>query len=61
MTAPEMPQGTTPDVIPLLLGHPDPQTLLPPELGLAMQRFISGPQALAALQYGPEQGTRRLI
>jgi 2-aminoadipate transaminase len=61
MTSPEMPQGMAPDTIPLLFGHPDPRALFPPELRHSMQRFISGSQALAALQYGPEQGTRRLI
>jgi DNA-binding transcriptional MocR family regulator len=61
MTSPEMPQGTAPDVISLLLGHPDPQTLLPPQLREAMQVFIKGPEAFVALQYGPEQGTGRLI
>ena len=61
MTAPELPQGELPDTISLLLGHPDPQTLLPPELRDAMQRFIGGSQAATALQYGPEQGTRSLI
>lgn len=61
MTVPELPQGELPDTISLLLGHPDPQTLLPPELRDAMQRFIGGSQAATALQYGPEQGTRSLI
>ncbi len=61
MTASELPQGEQADTISLLFGHPDPQTLLPPELRDAMLRFIGGPQAPTALQYGPEHGTRSLI
>jgi DNA-binding transcriptional MocR family regulator len=49
------------NTISLLLGHPDPATLLTPELRNAMQRVISSPQAYTALQYGPEQGTQSLI
>src|SRR5207237_8903686 len=41
--------------------HPDPATLLTAEVRVAMQRVISAPQAYAALQYGPEQGTQSLI
>ena len=54
-------QGTAPDTISLLLGHPDPATLLTPELRTAMERVISSPQSYTALQYGPEQGTQSLI
>ena len=61
MTAPELPQGELAGTISLLLGHPDPRTLLPPELRDAMQQFIGGSQASTALQYGPEQGTQSLI
>jgi 2-aminoadipate transaminase len=61
MTAHDLPQGTTPGIIPLLLGHPDPETLLTPELREAMQRVISSPQAYVSLQYGPEQGARELV
>ena len=61
MTANDLPQGMTQNTISLLLGHPDPATLLTPEMRNAMQRVISSPQAYTALQYGPEQGTRGLI
>lgn len=61
MTAHDLPQGTSQNTISLLLGHPDPTTLLTPELHEAMQHTISAPQAYAALQYGPEQGTQNLI
>lgn len=61
MTATDLPQGIAPNTISLLLGHPDPATLLSPELRAAMERVISSPQALPALQYGPEQGTQALI
>jgi 2-aminoadipate transaminase len=61
MTTNDLPQGTTADSIPLMLGHPDPATLMTAELREAMQRFISSPQAYLALQYGPEQGARGLI
>lgn len=55
------PQGAEPGAISLLLGHPDPTTLLPPALLETMQRFIHSPQATTSLQYGPEQGTPDLI
>ena len=61
MTSNDLPQGMTQNTISLLLGHPDPATLLTPEMRNAMQRVISSPQAYAALQYGPEQGTQSLI
>src|SRR6266567_4723419 len=61
MTSTDMPQGMEENAISLLLGHPDPTTLLTPELQQTMQRFISSPQYVAALQYGPEQGTQSLI
>jgi len=61
MTAQDLPQGMTENTIPLMLGHPDPATLLTPELLHAMQRVISSPQVYTALQYGPEQGTQSLI
>src|SRR6266566_3613790 len=49
------------NTISLLLGHPDPTTLLTPELGNVMLSVVSSPQCITALQYGPEQGTRSLI
>jgi len=54
-------QGMLQNTISLLFGHPDPETLLPPELRHAMQHVVSSPQAYTALQYGPEQGTQSLI
>lgn len=61
MTSQDLPQGMAANTIPLLLGHPDPATLLTPELLHAMQRLLSSPQASTALQYGAEQGTQSLI
>ncbi len=61
MISPDVPQGGTPNTIPLLLGHPDPATLLTPELRQAMEQVISSPHSYAALQYGPEQGAQNLI
>jgi 2-aminoadipate transaminase len=61
MTAIDLPQGSAHNTISLTLGHPDPATLLTPELLSAMQQVVSSPQAYATLQYGPEQGTRSLI
>src|SRR5438128_4144255 len=61
MTANDLPQGMAPNTISLLFGHPDPATLLTPELHNAMQHVISSPQSYTALQYGPEQGTQSLI
>ncbi len=61
MDAFDLPQGVTENTISLLLGHPDPSTLLTAELRAAMQQVINHPQAYAALQYGSEQGTRGLI
>lgn len=56
-----LPQGTTPNTIALRLGHPDPTTLLTPDLREAMYQVISSPQAATALQYGTEQGAQSLI
>lgn len=61
MTVNDLPQGMTQNTISLLLGHPDPATLLTPEMRNVMQRVISSPQAYTALQYGSEQGTQSLI
>src|SRR2546423_14287856 len=61
MTTNDLPQGMLQNTISLLFGHPDPETLLPPELRHAMQHIISSPQAYTALQYGPEHGTQGLI
>ena len=61
MTTDNMPQGTTPNTIALMLGHPDPATLMPLELREAMMQMLSSPLAPIALQYGQEQGTPALI
>ncbi len=61
MTSTDLPQGMEENTISLLFGHPDPITLLTPELQLAMQHFVGSPQYTSSLQYGPEQGTRSLI
>ncbi|MGH2507593.1 MAG: PLP-dependent aminotransferase family protein [Ktedonobacteraceae bacterium] len=61
MTSNNVAQGTVPNTISLLLGHPDPAALLLPELREAMQRVIISPQASTMLQYGPEQGVQNLI
>src|SRR5258706_16293855 len=61
MTSHDLPQGMVPNTIALLFGHPDPTTLLTPELRDAMQRVISSPRVSIALQYGSEQGTQSLI
>src|SRR5215467_7306137 len=61
MISPDLPQGGAPNTIPLLFGHPDPATLLTPELRQAMERVISSPYSYAALQYGAEQGTQNLV
>ena len=61
MISNDLPQGMIENTISLTLGHPDPATLMTPELRDAMQHVISSPQAYTALQYGPEQGTQSLI
>src|SRR5947209_18714016 len=61
MASNDLAQGVAENTIPLMLGHPDPATLLTPELHNAMQQLLSSPQAYRALQYGPEQGTQSLI
>jgi DNA-binding transcriptional MocR family regulator len=61
MTLSHLPQGVAPNTIALRLGHPDPTTLLSPELRQAMYQLISSPQAASALQYGAEQGAQSLL
>lgn len=61
MTSPFAAQGLAPNIIPFSLGHPDPSTLLMPDLREAMKHVIDSPSAPDTLQYGPEQGTRGLI
>ncbi|HVO41974.1 MAG TPA: hypothetical protein VMT34_05100, partial [Aggregatilineales bacterium] len=60
MTAVDLPQGMTTNTISLLLGHPDPSTLMTPEMQEAIQSMLAS-QSYRALQYGPEQGTQGLI
>ncbi|MBX3064077.1 MAG: PLP-dependent aminotransferase family protein [Anaerolineae bacterium] len=55
------PQGTGANTISLLLGHPDPSTLMKPDLQTTIQQLLSQPQGLKALQYGSEQGAPTLI
>jgi DNA-binding transcriptional MocR family regulator len=61
MTTNDLPQGTAQNTISLLLGHPDPTTLMTPEFREAMHSALSQPQAYRSLQYGPEQGGQELI
>jgi len=61
MTSNELPQGMAQNTISLMLGHPDPETLLTPELRNTMEYVLSSPQAYTGLQYGPERGTQSLI
>jgi 2-aminoadipate transaminase len=56
----DFPQGAAPYTVALRLGHPDPTTLLTPELRDAMYQVIGAPLAAAALQYGAEPGVQRL-
>ncbi len=56
------PQGMTTNTISLMLGHPDPATLLSEEFLDTANRVLSSPAlALGALQYGKEQGNAALI
>ncbi len=61
MTFSNHPQGAAPNRVALRLGHPDPTTLLPPELLDAMRRVINAPYAASILQYGAEQGAQSLL
>jgi 2-aminoadipate transaminase len=61
MISNDLPQGMSQNTIPLMFGHPDPDTLLTPELHNAMLRVINSPRAYTTLQYGAEQGTQSLI
>ncbi len=61
MISNDLPQGMSRNIIPLSLGHPDPETLLTGELHNAMLQVINSPDAYTTLQYGAEQGTRGLI
>src|SRR5512140_1348253 len=60
MTTADLPQGMTTNTISLLLGHPDPSTLMTPEMQDSIQSMLVA-QSVRALQYGPEQGTQGLI
>jgi DNA-binding transcriptional MocR family regulator len=61
MSFSELPQGVIPNTIALRLGHPDPTTLLTPELRQTLFQVISSPKAAVALQYGAEQGAPGLL
>ncbi|HEY6287335.1 MAG TPA: PLP-dependent aminotransferase family protein [Ktedonobacteraceae bacterium] len=61
MISNDLPQGMSRNTIPLSFGHPDPETLLTPELHNAMLHLINSPRAYTTLQYGGEQGTQSLI
>lgn len=61
MSFSELPQGVIPNTIALRLGHPDPTTLLTPELRQALFQVINSPSAAVALQYGAEQGASGLL
>ncbi len=61
MISNDLAQGMSRNIIPLSLGHPDPETLLTPELRKTMLQVINSPDAHTTLQYGTEQGTRSLI
>ena len=56
-----LPQGIEVNTISLLLGHPDPTTLLPAEFREAVHRVLTSPQGYTALEYGQEQGNPALI
>jgi 2-aminoadipate transaminase len=57
----DLPQGTAEGTISLLFGHPDPTTLLTPDMREALTSVMNSPQFYGAFQYGPEQGTKALI
>ncbi|HEY1349505.1 MAG TPA: PLP-dependent aminotransferase family protein [Ktedonobacteraceae bacterium] len=61
MTDTDAAQGEHGQGISLVLGHPDPATLLTPELRAVMQEVITSPRAYLGLQYGPEQGNAPLL
>src|SRR5215207_482092 len=57
----DLPQGITAHTISLLIGHPDPTTLLPPEFREAANRVLASPLGYQAFEYGQEQGNPALI
>jgi 2-aminoadipate transaminase len=61
MISNDLPQGMLQNTIPLMFGHPDPDTLLTPELRSAMLHVINSPHAYTTLQYGAGQGPQSLI
>ncbi len=61
MISNDLPQGMLQNTIPLMFGHPDPDTLLTPELRNAMLHVINSPHAYTTLQYGAGQGPQGLI
>src|SRR6266496_1616062 len=61
MISNDLPQGMIQNTIPLMFGHPDPDTLLTPELHNSMLHVINSPHAYTTLQYGAGQGPQGLI
>jgi 2-aminoadipate transaminase len=57
----DLPQGVSAGTISLALGHPDRDALPVEALAAATQSTLTGPHRHAALEYGPEPGTPRLI
>jgi 2-aminoadipate transaminase len=60
MVTNDLPQGMAKGTISLLLGHPDPATLLTPEMQDAIRSTMNQPKSYTALQYGTEQGSPTL-
>src|SRR5260370_26550984 len=61
MISNDLPQGMLQNTIPLMFGHPDPDTLLTPELRNAMLHVINSPHTYTTLQCGAGQGPQGLI
>ncbi len=61
MISNDLPQGMIQNTIPLMFGHPDPETLLTPELHNSMLHVINSPHAYTTLQYGAGEGPQGLI
>lgn len=57
----DLPQGVAAGTISLALGHPDRAALPVEALAAAAQSALGGPYRQAALEYGPEPGTPRLV
>jgi 2-aminoadipate transaminase len=57
----DLPQGVAAGTISLALGHPDRAALPVEALAAAARSALAGPHRHAALEYGPEPGTPRLV